>query len=106
MNELRRPVINRTAQPKLVSLSRLSSGYEKSSNRLMIRKGNTSMTYRLAKKRTLQKAGFVHVAGWVRANDAPKVEKMIAAAEPNVETALRCVVEGIKGQVVKVRARG
>ena len=23
------------------------------------------MTYRLAKKRTLQKAGFVHVAGWV-----------------------------------------
>ena len=43
------------------------------------------MTYRLAKKRTLQKAGFVHVAGWVRADDAPKVEKLIAAAKAEVE---------------------
>ena len=46
------------------------------------------MTYRLAKKRTLQKAGFVHVAGWVRAEDAPKVEKMIEKAEPMVMQAL------------------
>ena len=89
MNELRRPEINRTAQPKLVSLSRLSSGYEKSSNRLMIRKGNTSMTYRLAKKRTLQKAGFVHVAGWVREKDAPKVERLIEAAKAKVTEALK-----------------
>ena len=46
------------------------------------------MTYRLAKKRTLQKAGFVHVAGWVRAEDAPKVEKMIKAAEQAVAETL------------------
>ena len=46
------------------------------------------MTYRLAKKRTLQKAGFVHVAGWVKADDAPKVEKMIAGAKNEVEAAL------------------
>ena len=43
------------------------------------------MTYRLAKKRILQKAGFVHVAGWVREKDAPKVEKLIAAAKEEVD---------------------
>ena len=43
------------------------------------------MTYRLAKKRALQKAGFVHVAGWVKVEDAPKVEKLIAAAKDEVE---------------------
>lgn len=45
------------------------------------------MTYRLAKKRTLQRAGFVHVAGWVKEKDAPKVEKLIEAARPEVEAA-------------------
>ena len=48
------------------------------------------MTYRLAKKRALQKAGFVHVAGWVAAKDAPKVEKMIAKAKPQVDVT-QCV---------------
>lgn len=46
------------------------------------------MTYRLAKKRTLQKAGLAHVAGWVDGKDAPKVEKMIEAARRRVEAAL------------------
>ena len=46
------------------------------------------MTYRLAKKRTLQKAGFVHVAGWVEKDDAPKVEKLIEKAGLEVEKAL------------------
>lgn len=45
------------------------------------------MTYRLAKKRTLQKAGFVHVAGWIKSKDAPKVEKLIEDARPKVEAA-------------------
>ena len=43
---------------------------------------------RMAKKRTLQRAGFVHVDGWVDAKDAPKVEKMIEAAKPKAEAAL------------------
>ena len=47
------------------------------------------MTYRLAKKRTLQSAGFVHVAGWVKADDASKVEKMIKAAERAVTETLK-----------------
>ena len=47
------------------------------------------MTYRLAKKRTLQKAGFVHVAGWVWEEDAPKIKKQIEAAKPKVEEALK-----------------
>ena len=46
------------------------------------------MTYRLAKKRALQKAGLVHVAGWVEAKDALRVEKMIEAARPKAEAAL------------------
>ena len=43
------------------------------------------MTYRLAKKRTLQKAGFVHVAGWVKVEDAPDIQEKIDAAAPKVE---------------------
>ena len=43
---------------------------------------------RMAKKRTLQRAGFVHVEGWVEAKDAPKVEKMIEGARPKTEAAL------------------
>ena len=46
------------------------------------------MTYRLAKKRTLQSAGFVHVAGWVKAEDAPKVEKLIEKASVKVAETL------------------
>ena len=42
------------------------------------------MTYRLAKKRALQKAGFVHVAGWVRVEDAPAIQEKIDAAAPEV----------------------
>ena len=45
------------------------------------------MTYRLAKKRTLQKAGFVHVAGWVRVVDAPAIQGKIDAAAPEVKEA-------------------
>lgn len=47
------------------------------------------MTYRLAKKRALQRAGFVHVSGWVREQDAPKIIKTINAASPKVEEALK-----------------
>ena len=47
------------------------------------------MTYRLAKKRALQKAGLVHISGWVYAKDAPKVEKLVATAKPKVEEALK-----------------
>lgn len=47
------------------------------------------MTYRLAKKRTLQKAGFVHVAGWVRVEDAPEIEAKIEAAKAKAEEALQ-----------------
>ena len=47
------------------------------------------MTYRLAKKRTLQKAGFVHVAGWVEVKDAPKIERQIESAKAKVEEALK-----------------
>ena len=47
------------------------------------------MTYRLAKKRTLQKAGFVHVAGWVRKEDAPEIEKKIEAVVAEVEKAMK-----------------
>ena len=47
------------------------------------------MTYRLAKKRTLQKAGFVHVAGWVEKDDAPEIEGKIKAATAKVQEALK-----------------
>ena len=52
------------------------------------------MTYRLAKKRTLQKAGFVHVAGWVKAEDAPKVEKLIDDASAEVSQVVRMADRG------------
>ena len=45
------------------------------------------VTYRLAKKRTLQKAGFVHIAGWVRAEDAPDIQARIDAAKADVDAA-------------------
>jgi polynucleotide 5'-kinase involved in rRNA processing len=46
------------------------------------------MTYRLAKKRTLQKAGFVHVSGWVAQEDAQQIQATIDAAKPQVLVAL------------------
>ena len=46
------------------------------------------MTYRLAKKRTLQKAGFVHVAGWVQEKDALKVQKLIEKVRAEVAAKL------------------
>lgn len=46
------------------------------------------MTYRLAKKRTLQRAGFVHVSGWVAQDDAPEIEARIEAAKAKVMEAL------------------
>ena len=47
------------------------------------------MTYRLAKKRTLQKAGFVHVAGWVKADDAPEIQSKIDAQKAKVDQAVK-----------------
>ena len=41
------------------------------------------------KKRTLHKAGFVHVAGWVEKDDAPKIEKLIDKASKKAEAALK-----------------
>ena len=44
---------------------------------------------RMAKKRALQRAGFVHVEGWVRKADAPRIESKIAEAKPEAEEALK-----------------
>ena len=44
---------------------------------------------RMAKKRTLHRAGFVHVEGWVDAKDAPKIERQIEAAKAKVAEALK-----------------
>ena len=41
--------------------------------------------YRLAIKRALERLGFVHVAGWVRKEDAPAIRRKIAAARDEVE---------------------
>jgi hypothetical protein len=47
------------------------------------------VTCRVTKKRTLQKAGFVHVSGWVRQDDAPAISVKISAAAPQVAEALK-----------------
>ena len=44
--------------------------------------------HRITKKRTLQKAGFVHVAGWVPADKAEAIIDQIKAAQAAVEGAL------------------
>lgn len=41
--------------------------------------------YRLAIKRALERLGFVHVAGWVRKEDAHAIRRKIAAARDEVE---------------------
>jgi len=43
------------------------------------------MTDRKALKRLLERAGFVHVAGWVRKEDAPAIRRKIEAAKEDVE---------------------
>ena len=40
---------------------------------------------RLAFKRLLERLGFVHVAGWVRVEDAPGIRRKIEAARDEVE---------------------
>jgi hypothetical protein len=50
------------------------------------------MKARIAKMRTLQKAGFVHVAGWLRAQDAAPVLAKIEATKPDVDTTLEASV--------------
>ncbi len=47
------------------------------------------MKQRITKKRTLQKAGFVHVAGWLTVEDAAPVLEKIEAAKPRVAEALQ-----------------
>ena len=44
---------------------------------------------RMAKKRTLQRAGFVHVEGWLKADDAAPVLDKIEAAKAKVTEALK-----------------
>ena len=52
----------------------------------------TTPTSRMAKKRALQRAGLVYVAGWVRAEDEGRVLKIIAKVNPEVEAALSPIV--------------
>jgi hypothetical protein len=47
------------------------------------------MKPRITKMRTLQKAGFVHVAGWLKAEDAAPVLEKIEAEKPKVAEALK-----------------
>ena len=44
-----------------------------------------SLTDRSAIKRLLERLGFVHVAGWVRKEDAPAIRRKIEAAREEVE---------------------
>lgn len=46
---------------------------------------------RYALKRLLERLGFVHIAGWVRNEDAPRIRAKIEAAKPAIS-------EAIKGQ--------
>lgn len=46
------------------------------------------MTYRLAKKRTLEKAGFAYVAGWISKDRANEINEEIRAEKPKVAKAL------------------
>ena len=48
-----------------------------------------SFMNRLALKRLLERLGFVHVAGWVRVEDAPAIRRKIEAAKADVEKAKR-----------------
>lgn len=46
---------------------------------------------RVTIKRLLERLGFVHVAGWVRKEDAPRIRAKIEAAKPGV-------IDAIKGE--------
>ena len=48
---------------------------------------------RLAFKRLLERLGFVHVAGWVRVEDAPAIRRKIEAAEAEVAAAKLNIAE-------------
>jgi hypothetical protein len=41
------------------------------------------------KRRLLTAAGFVHVSGWVRAEDAPAIERKIAEARAVVDALVK-----------------
>lgn len=43
------------------------------------------MADRKAIKRLLERLGFVHIAGWVRKEDAPPIRRKIEAAKEEVE---------------------
>ena len=43
------------------------------------------MTHRETIRRLLERLGFVHVAGWVRNEDAPAIRRKIEAAREEVE---------------------
>lgn len=43
------------------------------------------MADRKTLKRLLERAGFVHVAGWVRVQDAPAIRRKIEAVKEDVE---------------------
>lgn len=45
------------------------------------------MTDRKALKRLLERLGFVHVAGWVKVQDAPAIRRKIESAKADVEKA-------------------
>lgn len=45
------------------------------------------MTDRKAIQRILERLGFVHVAGWVRVEDAPAIRRKTEAAKADVEKA-------------------
>lgn len=47
------------------------------------------MTDRKAIQRILERLGFVHVAGWVRVDDAPAIRRKIEAAREEVEKVKR-----------------
>lgn len=47
------------------------------------------MKHRVEKKRALQKAGFVHVAGWVRKDQAEVILDQIEDAKPEVDLVLK-----------------
>lgn len=43
------------------------------------------MTSRKSQKIRLERAGFVHIAGWVRKEDAPAIRRKIEAVKDGVE---------------------
>jgi len=48
-----------------------------------------AMTYRLARKRALEKSGLQHVAGWLPKDRADEIAKEIEAEKPKVTEVLK-----------------